>query len=179
MDELAFIEDLTLRKTIEDSIEFAYALREEAKREGKSTLYKEETNRVIILYTVAVIEAILLYLFKRSGKEIFGVEYKFPSQLGEEYHHSSDKDSRVVVAVQKKTKKEDIKIMMNDLIKFFQDENFIKPEMLADLLRTNDLRNTFHLSKSREEAVCDTSRVESALKLLLDVIEDVPKAVLK
>lgn len=179
MDELSFVQDAGLRKTIEDSIEFATALREEAKRENKSTLYQEETNRVIILYTVAVIEAILLYLYKRSGKEMFLTEYKFPEQLSEQYKHLSDHGARIVVAVQKKVKREDHQIMMSDLIKFFQEKKWIKEGMAGDLSRTNELRNTFHLSKARKDVVCDTARVESALKLLIDVIENVPKAVLR
>jgi len=178
MDGLAFIEDAKLRKTIEDSIEFTYTLFEEAKAEGKSALYREETNRVIILYAVAAIEAILLFLYKKSGKTLTSFEYKFVQQLAPEFRHSSDVGSYLVVAVKQKTAIEDQKIMMRDLVNFFREEKFIKQDMVDELAHANGLRNTFHLTKSRETSVCDTAQAESALKLLLDVIEDVPKAVL-
>ena len=61
MNELDFISDATLRKRVEDSIEYIYVLFDDAKK-TENKLFQEETYRVIVLYVVSIIEAILLYL---------------------------------------------------------------------------------------------------------------------
>lgn len=179
VNDLDFITDAGLRQTIENSTEYMYALSEEAKEKEKSDLYKEETYRVIMLYTVSVIEAVLLYLYKKHEDEMTFLDYKFVQPLPSEYGHSSNTNSRVVVAVQKREKMAEHKIGMGDLVCFFKERNLMKKETAEQILQINDLRNTFHLSKPRDKAVCDIVQVESALKLLVYVIQNAPKSVLK
>ncbi|MDO8743182.1 MAG: hypothetical protein Q7J30_01310, partial [Candidatus Azambacteria bacterium] len=62
-EKLDFIQDNELRKTIENAIQYIYIIFDQAK-DSKSELYKEETYRVIVLYVISVIEAILLYVLK-------------------------------------------------------------------------------------------------------------------
>jgi hypothetical protein len=50
---LTFINSTSLRKTIEDSIEYINIIFNLAKN-NKSKIYKEETYRVIILYVIAI-----------------------------------------------------------------------------------------------------------------------------
>ena len=177
MTDLDFITDTKLRKTVEDSIEHTYVLLKETKEDSKSARYKEETYRVIVLYTVAVIETVLLYLYKRSGEGMTSIDYKFIKTLPSEYCHSSEIGSKVVVAVQKITNKPEHKIGMQDLVSFFKDKKVMKKETVDKLISINDIRNTFHLSKSRDGMVCDIEQVEVALKMLVYVILDVHKTV--
>lgn len=178
-DELDFITDNTLRKTIKDSIEYVYILSEESKKEDKSILYKEETYRVIILYIVSIIEAILLHLYKKHSEKITYIDYKFINQLTKGYGHTSDRESRVIVAVQKIIEKSEYQIGIFELVSFFRDKKVMKKETAEEILSINNLRNTLHLNKPRNEAVCDITQVESALKLLVHVIERVPKNIPK
>ena len=53
MSDLDFIKDKELRSTLENSIEYIYALFEESKNGEQKQLYKEETYRVIILYVIS------------------------------------------------------------------------------------------------------------------------------
>lgn len=179
MNDLDFVTDAGLRRTIENSVEYMYALFEEIKEKEKSDLYKEETYRVIILYAVSVIEAVLLYLYKKHADEMTFLEYKYIQTLPPEYHHLSNADSRVVVAVQKREKMAEYKVGMSDLVDFFKERKLMKKETAEQVLQINDLRNTFHLSKPRDKAVCDIAQVESAIKLLVYVIQNVQKSVLK
>ncbi len=175
--ELDFISDDTLRKTIEDSIEYVYVLMEESKKEDKSILYKEETYRVIVLYIVSVIEAILLYLYKRQNDKITYIDYKFINLLPEDYQHVSDCESRVIIAIQKITEKFDHQIGMFELVSFFKEKKFMKKETAEEILKINNLRNTLHLNKPRDESVCDIFQVEVSLKLLVYIIKRASKSI--
>jgi intergrase/recombinase len=179
MDDLDFITDVGLRKTVEDSIEYAYVLSEESKGKNRSALFQEETRRVVVLYTVSIIEAVLLYLYKKHGDEMTYIDYKYVNVLPPEYHYGKDDESRMVIAVQQKNKKAEYQIGVNELVKFFTERMLMKKETAEEILKINDLRNTFHLNKPREKAVCDISQVETALKLLVYVIQRAPKSVLK
>jgi len=179
MTDLDFITDSTLRKTIEDSIEYTSVLFKETEEESKSTLYKEETYRVIILYTIAIIEAVLLYLYKKSGDEITYFEYKFIKQLPSEYHHTKESNFSVIIAVQKSVKKAEQQITMKDLVDFFTERKFMKKDTADKLMHINGLRNTVHLSKPRDGVICDVAQVESALSMLVYVIERAPKSMPK
>ena len=176
-DELDFITDNTLRKTIEDSIEYVYVLTEESKKkEDRSALYKEETYRVIILYIASIIEAILLYLYKRQSDKITYTYYKFINPLHEDYQHASDRESPVIIAVQKTVEKVEHQIGMFELVSFFKEKKFMKEETAEEILKINNLRNTLHLNKPREGNACDITQVEASLKLLVYTIRRAPKS---
>ena len=170
MDALDFINDAELRKTIEGSIEFTYALLEESKRKRNSRLYQRETYRVIVLYAVSVIEAVLLFLYKKSGEEMTFADYKFVQKLPPEFRRVGSEASAVVVAVQKIQNKAEHQIGIKELTEFFKKKGWMAKEM-DRLLPINDLRNTFHLFKPRGERTCSIRQVEASLKLLVDVIE--------
>ena len=70
MNDIDFIKDEELKKRLEDSIEYIFALFEQSKGAGQKEIYLEETYRVIILYVVSVIEAVLLYFYKERGEKI-------------------------------------------------------------------------------------------------------------
>src|SRR3990167_8531906 len=127
-DELDFITDNILRKTNEESVEYVHVLSEESKKEDKSVLYKEETYRVIILYIVSIIEAVLLYLYKRQSDKITYTDYKFISPLHEDYQHARDRESPVIIAVQKTIEKVEHQIRMFELVFFFKEKKFMREE---------------------------------------------------
>ena len=68
---------------------------------------------------------------------------------------------------------------MSDLVAFFKEKKFMKPETAENLLRINNLRNTFHLNKPRAGVICDIAQVESALQMLVHVIQNAPKSIPK
>lgn len=178
MNELDFITDTSLRKTVKDSIDYTYILFEESKKITDNKLYEEETCRVIVLYIVSVIEAILFYLYKKGGYEMMYLDYKFVNTLPEDYRHKNSQGSRVVVAVQKSINKTDHQIGLSDLVNFFKDHKKLLKPTAKEILEINDLRNTFHLNKPRKKIICDVAQVERALKLLVYVIQKAPKTLL-
>ncbi len=174
MNDLSFIQDAPLKKTLEDSIEYIYTLVEQAKREG-NPLFQEETYRVIILYVVSAIEAVLLYLYKTRGEKDMYIEYRYVHNLPTSYGYKEKPDLQMVVAVTEQVEKQEFQLGMNDLVKFFKKKNILKEETAKDILEINDVRNTFYFSKTRTKK-CDLQRVEAALQLLLYTLERAPKA---
>ncbi len=175
MEALGFITDPVLRKTVQDSIEYTYLLFEEVKTKTDNRLYQEETCRVTILYIVSIIEAILLFLYKKGGYTIPHIEYKYVQALSEDYQHKGAVGDRIIIAVQKSGHKEEYQIGLKSLVDVLCAKNLISKQIASEIFAMNDLRNTFHLSKSREKNSCDIDQVERALKLLVYVIERSPK----
>ena len=173
MDDLDFIKDKELRKTLEDSIEYIYALFEQSNDDEQKELYREETRRVIILYVISAIEAVLFYFYKERGEKIEYPEYKFIQSLPPEFTHSGKAGLPVVVAVQEKLEKPEHQIGLHELVKFFKTKKLIQEKTATDILELNDVRNTFHFSKPRAKS-CDLKRVESALQLLVRTLEKAP-----
>lgn len=175
MNDLDFINDQKLRKTLEDSIEYIYALYERSKSDGLHKLYQEETYRVIILYVVSAIEAILFYFYKVRGEKIQYAEYKFVQALPLKYEHIEKKGLPVVVAVQDKIEKKEHQLGIHELVTSFKSKNLMMAKTAEDILDMNDVRNTFHFNKLRAKT-CDLKRVERALQLLVHTIKNAPKS---
>lgn len=173
MADLDFIKDEKLHQTLEDAIEYIYALFEQSKIGEQKQLYKEETYRVIVLYVISAIEAVLLYFYKERGEKIESLEYKFIQLLGKGYEHNERKGMSVIVAVQEKVEKKEHQVGLHELVTFFRDKKLIKKETADDILELNGIRNTFHFNKPRTRD-CDLERVEWALKLLVHTIEKAP-----
>lgn len=176
MSDLDFIEDTELRKTLENSIEYIYALFEQSKAKEQNKLYQEETYRVIVLYVVSAIEAVLLYFYKVRGEKITYPEYKFVQILPVQYAHEDKEGSPVVVAVQETLEKKEHQIGLQDLATFFKGKKLILEKTVGEILELNSLRNTFHFNKPRTDFTCDLKRVESALQLLVRTLRNAPKA---
>lgn len=175
MDALAFIENEKLRKTLEESMWFISALGVDLKSDNRNALYREETCRVIILYVVSSIEAVLLYLYKRRGEKMVKSEYRHVHQLPNAYAYGRKTGARVVVAMQETIERKDYEIGLHDLVTFFKGRILLE-KTAEKILSLNDVRNTFHLSKSREKR-CDDAWVESALAVLVHVLENAPHAI--
>jgi len=178
MSDLNFIKDEDLHSKVENSIEYIYALYEQSKADGQNKLYQEETYRVIVLYIVSVIEAILLYFYKVRGEKITYLEYKFPQALLPGYQHLDRKGLPVVIAVQEKVEKKEHQLGIHELVKFFSEKRLIKVKTAESILEMNDVRNTFHFNKPRAKN-CDLEKVEAALSLLVHTLENAPAALIK
>ena len=176
MSDLDFIEDANLRKTLESSIEYVYALFEQSKDKEQTELYKEETNRVMILYVVSAIEAVLLYFYKVRGEKITYSEYKFVQNMPEQYLYKDKEGSPVVVAVQETVEKKEHQIGLHELATFFKEKKLIQEKTVSEIFELNALRNTFHFNKPRADVTCDLVRVESAFQLLVRTLQNAPKA---
>ena len=174
MEVLAFVNDKELKVTLENSIEYIYALYEQSKTLGNSKLYREETHRVIILYVVAIIEAVLFYFYKERKEEIKQLEYKYIQELPKNYVNKDRVDSFVVIATREEVSKKDHQIGMKDLVTLFKNKKLIIKDTADKILELNELRNTFHLSKLRTKT-CEIEDVEKAFKLLLYVLNRAPK----
>jgi hypothetical protein len=176
MDDLGFITDAGLRRTLVDSIEYMYALYSQSKSGGENNLYLEETYRVIVLYAVSAIEALLLYLYKVRGEAIQCIEYKYLQPLPASFSHSDKKGCPVVVAVQVKVEKKEHQLGVYELVEFCKEKKLLSPKLAEDILKMNDVRNTFHFSKPRSKP-CDVKIAEHALQLLVQVIARTEKSV--
>ena len=174
MSDLDFIKDKELRSTIENSIEYIYALYEEVKKGEQNLMYKEETYRVIILYVISAIEAILLYFYKERKEKIEHAEYKFIQKLAN-YSHKEKQELPVIIAVQEQVENNEHQIGLYDLVTLFKNKGLIQEKTAGDIIEINDVRNTFHFSKPRTKK-CDLERVESALSLLVRTIKKAPTA---
>lgn len=126
MGDLSFISDVQLRNTLENSIEYIYALYEQSKDANQIPLYQEETYRVIILYVISAIEAVLLFFYKQRGEKIEYTEYKINQRLAPDFIHKEKKDLPLVIAVQEKKEKKDSQIGINDLVNFFLKKKLIR-----------------------------------------------------
>jgi len=121
----------------------------------------------------------MFIVYKQRGEETLFTEYKFVASLPNGYVHNSDMDCSVVVAVKKDTPKSDHQIGLFELIKFFQSHKLMKKEFAEDILKINDIRNTFHFNKPRGQIVLDVKQVESSLDLLVKVIQRMPALIVK
>jgi hypothetical protein len=168
-----FIIDKELEKTLEKSIAYIYSLTNQLSYKN-NRLDQEETRRVIILYTVSTIEAILFYFYKEHGERITTTEYTSVQYLSKDYSHVKKNNLPVVIAVQEKIDKKEHQIGLFELVNFFKNKKLILEKTAVAMLEINDIRNTFHFNKNRVKS-CDLKSVESALDLLILTIEYAPK----
>lgn len=175
---LTFIKNKTLQQTIVDSINYMNVLFKTNKQIANNT-HKEETYRVIILYIVAVIEALLLYVLKERNEEIITLNYKKPSEISIKVKHTDYPNDKFVTAIQCKEIKPDQQIGVQDLVNFMHKKNLMKADTVNDILEINNIRNTFHLNKPRLDIKLELNKVEKAFALLYKIIDGVPKAIAK
>lgn len=175
MESLSFIQEEVLREKVSNSITYSYLLFHEVNTSNSSNdIFKEETYRVIILYIISSIEAILLYLYKKRPERMTCVEYKHVNHLTSGFTHR-EKEGEVIVAVKTSRDKKDHEIHLTDLIEHLKGLHLIQKGTAEKILKLNDLRNTLHLLKARDKK-CEITDMEEAFKILLHTIETAPKA---
>jgi len=169
MSDLDFIKDGELRKTLEDSFEYVLALYTLTKDPKQSEIFRNETYRVIIIYVVSFIEAVLLYRYREGGVKFKSYEYKYIQSLVDEYKHIQKPNSQVVIAVQENVEKKDHQIGLNDLVILFKKNKVLKAKTADNILDINEIRNTLHFNKPRTKNF-DLNMVNKALQLIIVIL---------
>jgi len=174
--ELDFLKDKDLKRTIEDSIQYIQIISKQA-RDSESALYKEETYRVVILYVVSIIEAVLLHIFNLRNEKIDCLDYNYVNPISPEFKHLKLPHDVVIIAVQKKTTKDNKRIGLAELVDFMKSSSLIEKKLAQKILDINNIRNTFHFTKPRNKITCEIKIIENALELLIGVIKNAPKMI--
>jgi hypothetical protein len=130
---------------------------------------KKEIRRMIIMYASSIIEAVLLHLYKKGGFAKTRAEYSIVRPLPKEYQYEQP-TSRLVIAKEVFKQRTDRELMLDYLLTMFSNEGVIKPALKKRIVSAKDVRNTFHLSKSRQGLQCTQAAAESAMKAALDTI---------
>jgi hypothetical protein len=150
--ELSFIKDKdeVLGKRIESSIEYIYSLYEDSKQAHRSDLYRTETYRVILLYVVSIIEAVLFYIYDASKLSLTKIEYKSIHKLPKTFIDTSTK-GQLLLAVETKRGKTESEINLRELVQFLVLEKVLKKETAERLFKVMEIRNSIHLRQTKQK----------------------------
>ncbi len=146
-NDLLFISDVSLRKKIIESIETIsglYLVEQDAKYPKELT---KEIRRIIVLYSASILEALLLFLYKKNKYCLENIKYQDVHQLPSKFQ--PDTNSQLIIARQVKTIRSEREIMLDILLKLFLEKKIISESLAKKIKKAKDVRNTFHLSKSR------------------------------
>lgn len=174
--DTAFIKNKAAKARIDDSITYIFALYKDA-RNNQSKSFQTETCRVIILYTISIIEALLHEAYAIVPEKITKEIYKDPRIIDGGYTHRANKDCSVVLNVRCTVEKPEREIQFNELLQFLK-QKVLHPKTVQRLEKVNSLRNTFHLRKLGKSG-CTTKDVEEALSLLDLMLNEIPKLLQK
>ena len=169
-----FIGDDKLRERINVSIEYIFALYEDAK-DNESIEFQKETYRVIILYTVSIIEALLFSIYHELDEFLYRTDYKDTVELKEQYTHTVHVGS-VIVATRTDVKKTEHEIGFQELLMFLKKSKVLKKITVDRIIKINSLRNSFHFLK-KGDIECKIEDVEEALSLLELTLKGTPRFV--
>jgi len=163
-NDLVFIGDVELREKIEQAIETIselYLLQQQS-------FLKKELRRTMILYAASVIEAVLLYLYKQQNSSALKTEYKDVYPLPKSYQ--KDNAYTFVVAKQFDTVRSDRELQLDTLLNLFRKQGHISKSLALKIEKAKNLRNTFHLSKSRRGINPTEETVKAANDAMFEVI---------
>ncbi len=166
-----FIDDSILRKRVENSLQYILVTYDAA-RNLKNIEHRAEAYRVIILYCVSIIEALLFDIYHRSRKNISKFEYKSIIELPSEYINKKYR-GKTILAVREEVAKRELEISFIELLTFLKGD-VMKDDTVDRIKKINQKRNTFHLRK-KGSSICKTEDVEEALSLLELCIKNVPR----
>lgn len=144
--DLGFVSDVTLRRKLVEAIETTSELYLVQQDPNYSALAKE-IRRIIVLYCASIIEAVLLYLYKKYGYKLTKLEYRDIQTLTQRYQ--LDSNCKFVIASQVNVPRHERELMLDLLLKLFIDENIIPKQLGEKIEKVKAIRNTFHLAKSR------------------------------
>ncbi len=164
----SFITDIALRRKIENAIEITSFLNLKRNEEGTATGFAKEIRRMEILYAASIIEAILIYLFKKLGDQIHKIDYKDVYTLPNSYQLVAP--STFVLAKQIQTPRTERELMLDNLLEHFSKKGLIKKDLKSKIDTARKVRNTFHLAKSRKGIRCDAVSVNSAYDAVLGML---------
>ena len=64
-----------------------------------------------------------------------------------------------------------------NLVDFMKNSGLMEDKFAEEVLNANDIRNTFHLTKSRSQIKCEIETVEKSFELLIRTIGKAPRAI--
>jgi hypothetical protein len=174
---LNFITDDDLRDKVQKSIHYILVLVGDLDK-NKDVLYKEESNRVIILYVISIIEAILFFFYEQGQEKIMKTKYVSITNLPKKYSDNTKSGQQLVIAAKQEVEKKMSQISLVTVVNFFESKELILSKTAKNILELNDISNTFHLNKKRT-VECTNEKVDEAVKLLLHTIEHAPNSLKK
>ena len=161
---------------IAEAIEVTSFLYLKRKEKGISAGFAKEIRRLEILYAASIIEALFLYVFKQRGESMHRVDYKDVHILPSAFQSGT---SRLVVAKQIKSPKPDRELMLDNLLDFFYENGTIKKKLKQRVDTARNVRNTFHLAKSRKGIRCDAASVNAAYDAVIEMLNVAKVAIQK
>lgn len=165
--DLSFITPIRFRKNISDSLRFSGFLYISAK--SIEMEYGDDIVRTIILYNTAIIEALLLFRYKKKKLKHQLVEYRDVYTLPNSYQ---SKNKIIVLALKHTTKKKEERLWLNELLLVQKD--FLSESLLNNIKFLQDTRNTLHLSKKRVNNLT-IKNADKSFDVLYEVITKVEK----
>lgn len=167
--DLTFITTLSLRSKLVGAIKTISDLYTISEGPDTKPLLSIEIRRVIVLYVASIIEAILLFLYKKTNINQSKIEYTDICVLPNSFQ--LEKDKRFVVAKQIETARSDRELMLDVLLKVFIDKKAISTELETKIKHAKDVRNTFHLSKLRGGILVNKKKVDASIEALYEIVE--------
>lgn len=162
----SFITPKLLRDNIVESVEFAgflWVLAQEVDAEQQ-----DEMTRTIILYNIAIIEALLLFWTKKQRIKFYEEKWSHSSVLPNEFQNP---DRTMVIAYYTKTERAESRIWLHELI--MKNSEFLGPALRKKVSDLQNIRNTFHLSRKRR--VLSLRKAEDSFDIVLKVVGKIQK----
>lgn len=166
-DAFSFVTPKAFRTNIVESVEFVawlWVLAHEI--EDK---YQDEMVRTVILYNMSIAEALLLFLAKKKKKKFFEDKYTDKYTLPTALQGAPDKE--LLVAHFSKVEKSDTRVWFHDLIA--ESKQLLGKDLHDRVIDLQDIRNTFHLSKTRR--ALSLKKAEGSFDVVLEVVNKIKK----
>jgi hypothetical protein len=165
-NDFNFITPKSLRMNVVESVKFAtflWILAQKIERE-----FQDETLRTVILYNIAVIEALLLFRIKKEKISFSDPEYKYVTALPNSYKING---ADLIVAHRVMKVRGESRIWLYEMIK--KQEKFLGKNLSEEITDLQNIRNTFHLSRKR--ASLSFEKAESSFDTVLKVVNKLRK----
>lgn len=176
-EDLLFITDIPLRKKIIAAIETISGLYLVEQNNKYPAELIKEIRRIIVLYAASIIEAILLYLYIKEKDISSKVDYTDVHILPSSFQ--KDPSFKMVVAKQIQVPRAERELMLDVLLKIYSEKKIISTSLEQKIKKAKDIRNTFHLSKSRVGLPVSLKVVQLSTEAIYETIVSVKNNLVK
>jgi len=166
-DAFSFVTPKAFRTNIVESVEFVAWLWVLAQKIEEK--YRDESVRTVILYNMSIVEALLLFWAKKKKKKFFEDKYTDKHILPTELQGVTNKE--LLVAHFSKMEKDDTRIWFHDLIA--EGKQLLGKDLHDRVVDLQDIRNTFHLSKTRR--ALSLKKSEESFDVVLEVVNKIKR----
>ena len=166
-DAFSFVTPKAFRTNIAESVKFVvwlWVLAQKIEQE-----YRDESVRTVILYNMSIVEALLLFWTKKKKKKFFEDKYTDKYTLPSALQGTIDKE--LLVAHFSKVEKSDTRVWFHDLIA--ECKQLLGKDLHDRVIDLQDIRNTFHLSKTRR--ALSLKKAEGSFDVVLEVVNKIKK----